>query len=492
MLNCSLLNKTENLFVSKISENLHLDSTRENFARETFRTLNKLTKGLLKQHTGYQRLLLGRKGVGKTTLAEGMQKVAKVIFGGDLITIYYEYSMNNNQLPSSLISEKLNLDSNVKIKSCEKILQEKENFIFLVLDEIQNLYLKNENGISVIDEIFEIGCSRTSNIFCIITGSSYHLRQLCFAKLSNNLKEDYPNYLGQDLNSTKFSSRWIYPFLETNDFENILKLIYQSLQEDYNQVNQETQAKLYLKSGGNPRILKELVKGEKFNFNSDSYAVSMKHFSNDSDIKLKILEVVFQCTSVYVERALTCYLPNSILAFKPWTRLFCYKIFLDKIKQSEFDQCELLRSVYDLADSGHLRFIDDQVTGESISLASPLIYLQLANNGKNTITLDEAFALKNPYGDYADIAENLTLRILAQNAHVFQIPGLEIIDKDVEKIVFKESYTNLDDEMNACYDLDCITNIVFKETYVSLKNQCHKDALGIDGIIIEIDNRKEK
>jgi hypothetical protein len=74
------------------------------------------------------------------------------------------------------------------------------------------------------------------------------------------LKEDYPNYLGQDLNRTKFSSRWIYPFLETNDFEIILKLIYQSLQEDYNQVNQETQAKLYLKSGGNPRILKELVK----------------------------------------------------------------------------------------------------------------------------------------------------------------------------------------------------------------------------------------
>jgi hypothetical protein len=44
------------------------------------------------------------------------------------------------------------------------------------------------------------------------------------------------------------------------DFENILKLIYQSLQEDYNQVNQETQAKFYLKSGGNPRILKELVR----------------------------------------------------------------------------------------------------------------------------------------------------------------------------------------------------------------------------------------
>jgi len=127
---------------------------------------------------------------------------------------------------------------------------------------------------------------------------------------------------------------------------------------------------------------------------------------------LKILEVVFQCNSVYVERALTSTigdLSNSILAFKPWTRLFCYKIFLDKIKQSEFDQCELLRSVYDLADSGHLRFIDDQVTGESISLASPLIYLQLANTGKNTISLDEAFALKNPYGDYADIAENLTL-----------------------------------------------------------------------------------
>ena len=36
--------------------------------------------------------------------------------------------------------------------------------------------------------------------------------------------------------------------------------------------------------------------------------------------------------------------------------------------------------------------------------------------------------------------------------------------------------------MNACYDLDCISNRVFKETYVSLKYQCHKDTLGIDGI----------
>ena len=56
----------ENQFLKDISESLVLDSTREDFAKETFKTLCNLKNGINKNHTGHQRLLLGRKGVGKT------------------------------------------------------------------------------------------------------------------------------------------------------------------------------------------------------------------------------------------------------------------------------------------------------------------------------------------------------------------------------------------------------------------------------------------
>ena len=57
----------------------------------------------------------------------------------------------------------------------------------------------------------------------------------------------------------------------------------------------------YLKSGGNPRILQEIVKGQIVQV--DSYLILMRHFPCDSDMKKKILEVVFQCTSAYIDSA---------------------------------------------------------------------------------------------------------------------------------------------------------------------------------------------
>ncbi len=60
-------------------------------------------------------------------------------------------------------------------------LKENEKFIFLVLDGIQTLYGANENGRQIIDEIALIEDSFEGCVFCVITGSSSKLRQLCFA-----------------------------------------------------------------------------------------------------------------------------------------------------------------------------------------------------------------------------------------------------------------------------------------------------------------------
>lgn len=59
------LNK-KNEYVNEIRNKLCMDSSREEFARDTFQSLFFLTQGSYENKNGYKRLLLGRKGVGKT------------------------------------------------------------------------------------------------------------------------------------------------------------------------------------------------------------------------------------------------------------------------------------------------------------------------------------------------------------------------------------------------------------------------------------------
>jgi hypothetical protein len=244
-------------------------------------------------------------------------------------------------------------------------------------------------------------------------------------------------------------------------------------------------------------LLKKIVlNGES---NVDSYSVSMKHFQNESArMKLKILETVFQCTSVFIDKTCISTIEDlldepSISTFKTWTKTFNYSCFLETFNQDNTDENiseELLPLIYDLSDSGHLRFIDNQFN-QLIGLGSPLIYLQLANkNSKSVFTMDEIFALKNPSGLYSNIAENVVLRILAQNSNIFNISGFIMTDKNVEKIILKENYTNIKtyaDEIYACHNLDTITNKLFKECFMSSTNQMVKDALGINGLLLQSD-----
>lgn len=506
------LKEKENEFVNKISQQLCLDSTREQFARETYRALHYLMDGYHKDNTGYQRLLLGRKGVGKTTFLKTMQNIAKDLFGDNLITIYEHYlNPETSKLPSMLITNELtgnvtnmvmskitnyipsvlnyNITNNT-ISSSEKALEKNGKFVFLVLDEIQSLYLTNSYGKSIIGEISEIGGALAGRILCIITGSSYHLRQLCFAKLPVDKKIEFPNYISLDLNSTKFSFRWIYPFLEIEDFEKLVEYFYKKSKKNYYNTDQKRiNTEMYLKTGGNARLLSDYIINDK----CDSYSVSMRHFqSNQTDpndmIKYKILEAVYKCTNAYVDKdfiSTTEELPTNISAFQTWTKLIKYRIISEKIETDE--NFEVLPLIYNLADSGHIRYIDDRFeTYGLIGLGSPLIYLQLASKGKYEISLDEAVALKSPNTQpNDDIAENITLRFLAKNASkLLQVDSnFRMIDKDVQKIVLKYEYTNiLVKEVHANYDQDQIVNRLFKECYEN-----NKDVFGMDGLLLEED-----
>ncbi len=167
-------------------------------------------------------------------------------------------------------------------------LKENEKFIFLVLDGIQTLYGANENGRQIIDEIALIEDSFEGCVFCVITGSSSKLRQLCFAKLPSNYKVDNQNYVGLDLNSTKFSAKWIYPFLEITDFEEIVKFFYVAW-------------------------------------------VDKAHISTTEELLV------------------------SISAFKSCTKIFNYR---DISEQLNVNSKDLLPNIYNLSDSGLIRYID--------------------------------------------------------------------------------------------------------------------------------------
>ena len=99
----------ENQFIDRVSQELCLDATREEFARETFKKVLSLTKGCSKDSVAIQRLLMGRKGVGKTFFLKKLQKVAKILFKENLIAIYSDYSNPEKQeMPYKLILNGLN------------------------------------------------------------------------------------------------------------------------------------------------------------------------------------------------------------------------------------------------------------------------------------------------------------------------------------------------------------------------------------------------
>ena len=66
--------------------------------------------------------------------------------------------------------------------------------------------------------------------------------------------------------------------------------------------------------------------------------------------------------------------PYTISALSKWTKLIEYSIIYDELKDS------FLNEIYNLVDSGHIRYINDNKESYQtyIGFGSPLIYLQLA------------------------------------------------------------------------------------------------------------------
>jgi hypothetical protein len=182
-------------------------------------------------------------------------------------------------------------------------------------------------------------------------------------------------------------------------------------------------------------------------------------------------------------------IPYKISALHTWTKLIKYSIISDELENEI--KPDLLKNIYNLADSGHIRYIDEKKESFGyIGLGSPLIYLQIATRGEFNISLDEVAALKFPQcKPNKEIAENVTLKYLAQKARCFlktADPNFEIKDTKIEKIILRKEYKNSQtDVIHANLGQVHIINRLFKESY-----QENKDSFGMDSLLLKKDENE--
>ena len=393
----------------------HIDCSRLEFIQDTESTLRDLVRGKLVNKTHYRRLLLGRKGTGKSILLKVINQAASAIHGNNLIVCSTHYiNMAMAELPSTLIAKAVETPGNriqlpIRIEKLDSYyLISVNKFVLFIADELDSVFHSScsaVNGQQIIGEIAEIGNSSEGRIHCIISGSSHQLRQLCFGKLSDKDKKDFPNYVGINLNSTKFSARWIHPFLDKKDFDKVLRL----LQSDGTELDTLTKIIIYIQTEGNGRHIADMVQQYPRTMAVDSYSLSTKDISPED---LPLLKAIFTCVTDFMPS----HEPVDELVYH-WTR------YVPLSSVQSLQQCQIsVKSLYSLADRGLLRYNDRfniSGSGQEVSLGTPMVYLQLNNMDRDSLTVTEAIALCYPHGCLNQIAEQVAMRFLIEKAAVW-------------------------------------------------------------------------
>ena len=259
-----------------LRKDLVLDSSRTEFAKLVATTLHSLLRGGLVGKNRYCQLLLGRKMVGKTTLLESLQAAAKTLDQRLRVSMFVS-GHHAAGSPVNLIRSAMGLpvrnDSRTPTERVADLCEEMEErglYAFVVFDELQDVFLSSDPGAKqFIFELSSIGESKKGRIFCVLTGSSSALPQLCFAKLAPALRPSYPAYTGIDMNSIKFQPFYIAPFLEPADFQRLVAHYSPAATED-----EAFLSEVFVRTGGCPGLVSIYV--ERPGSPPDPYTVSSK------------------------------------------------------------------------------------------------------------------------------------------------------------------------------------------------------------------------
>jgi len=442
---------------------LHLDVSRREFLRDTASTLHRIVFRPIGSRAdsanGFRRLLLGRKGLGKTSLLINMQRVAKErLREHGLICLYFNYEQESTS-PLQLIHKNLlkrhDLRVPDEVENAEELcewLEKQGRVLFLVLDEFQLVFTKrlsSKVAAQTICEAMAIGSSPLGRIHCVLSGSSAYMRRLCFSKIeeAEAHRLGFVHYhKGIDMNSTKFSARWIYPFSHAKDFRAAARLLSpidssQSSSEQDEKKEMLELPDLYLRTGGYPRFIDEAQRSQL----GDTYSLGLR--GNLSAAELSVLR--------YLREQLTLRLANQPLpdsesdadeqtpeaALSLFERLTAYTQLMHLNLSTltghlnEKHQQDLSASsgakpsppnwhsvLYDLADSGYLSYETSPNSLETpqLGFASARLFFDLLQRDQaHLLTLTDFCALLHPVPPFDQTAEHVVMQCLRTRA-----PGL--------------------------------------------------------------------
>jgi hypothetical protein len=270
------------------------------------------------------------------------------------------------KLPSEIIADHLGHEYQTRFKKTNvtpinlinEFLNENVIDVFVVIDEFQSVYRENcKIGKQIVDEVMEIGCLRTSAIFCMVSGSGNHVRELTTAKLPISKRTFFPNYTGIDLTSKKFQPRWVSPFVDPMDFKNFVQMKARKMRRKV----PENLAELLINTGGVARMIENcLFQEHPGHFCYEPKGLGTWNKETDNLLKSLFRFVKEKCN---FERES----PDELIALGDFVQMVPLHSICKSISQEV---------IYALADTGLIRF-DDSKEVPLIGFGSQRAYFEI-------------------------------------------------------------------------------------------------------------------
>jgi len=492
-----VLNDIVDDIVRQVGQHICMDSTRKAFVRDAASTLVHLVHGHLKGRDGYRRVLLGRKGVGKTYLLRTLHAVATKRFRKDgLLCVWVDYEDKINArrplhaavrqlgwipgLASSILVTRKSTSEYVHF--VENALQWMGVRLFVVVDEVQNAFMTDcRRGREIINEFEVVGASKNGVTHWVLCGSSHYLRGLITGQ--HNIKHmheiGFTHYGRDNLNGRKFVPIPIFPFLDTDDFRSLVA--HHRRVGSLKELDNDELGKLYLKTCGIAGDVAALAINPEAAANA--WAKSSKGLGHPSaqDNESHVLRTVAQLTDATVSIMLDA--DDALKTYSRWTTpVSLTDLRSHLITRKLCEACDVEPICYRLSDRGLLRYFEND--NPTVSLGSPVIIQNMWTDA-TALNIDEIAALRtgNRNND-KDVAGNTSLRLIAfaarQESAIVTF-GFKI--GEAPDAITGVQTLRLGTDANL--SIDAVLNKMWKETLAQLSKP-ERDALGADGVVVTV------
>ena len=404
------------------SSEIVLDESRRTFVADQALTVHQLLSGNLKFLNRFRRTLLGRKGVGKSSLLSNLASALHSICGNKLL-IFSITLAEASPTPRELLCQALNLSKQTNWDVIENKLQSSGLRVTLIVDEFNLVYNKGlrPNGVTFVEDIMRIGTDNKGYYHCILTGSCSFLRKLITGKLTRTEAHEnfLDNYLGVDLNGTKFQPITIFPFTNQSDLENLVSYVVNNVVKKQCVIDLE---ELAIETAGFPGLIGDYLRNGKLT-PLDNYSVGLRNLSSATNpASFAFLQSLLICVKE-LKSARSILGDNQSEEFS-WVD----KVSVDTVLK-DFKKPVPPNLLYELADMGYIQYTNEKGYGR-IGFYSPKIYLEMLAQCEGGLTLTELMALRHPHNVYEKEAERVTSNILmtAEDLwkNIFEVEGMKI------------------------------------------------------------------